>query len=189
MYQFKPATARILRLRQRIRDRVIQYDAERVRILTESTIKNEFVIPQIRRPLFFRDLCEQMTVLVDDDEIIVGNKGPHLFSSPSFPEWSGTDWVIDEVDAGKWTIREDGLYHNPDDEDCKYCIDPEDYRFLKENRAFWEHRKISTMADAWAPDCFQELKDLQITTKGIELLSDSRMGERVDQLVKGILKI
>ena len=163
MYQFKPATARILRLRQRIRDRVIQYDAERVRILTESTIKNEFVIPQIRRPLFFRDLCEQMTVLVDDDEIIVGNKGPHLFSSPSFPEWSGTDWVIDEVDAGKWTIREDGLYHNPDDEDCKYCIDPEDYRFLKENRAFWEHRKISTMADAWAPDCFQELKDLQIS--------------------------
>ena len=34
-----------------------------------------------------------------------------------------------------------------------------------------------------------QLKNIQITTKGIELLTDSRMGERVDQLLKGILKI
>ncbi len=34
-----------------------------------------------------------------------------------------------------------------------------------------------------------QLKDIQITPKGIEILSDSRMNERVDQLVKNILKL
>ena len=34
-----------------------------------------------------------------------------------------------------------------------------------------------------------QLKDIQITPKGIDFLSDNRMGERVDQLIKGIIKI
>ena len=34
-----------------------------------------------------------------------------------------------------------------------------------------------------------QLKDLQITPKGIDVLSDKQMGERVDQLLQGILKI
>ena len=33
-----------------------------------------------------------------------------------------------------------------------------------------------------------QLKNIQITPKGIDVLSDSRMGERVDQLVKEIIK-
>ena len=145
MYQFKPVSERILRLRNRIRDRVLIYDSERMRILTESTKRNENVMPAIRRPLFFRDLCEQMTTLVDDDEIIVGNKGPHLFSSVSYPEWSGTDWVIDAVDAGEWTMREDGMYHNPDTDDIRYCITPEDYEYMKSVQDYWLYRKNGTM--------------------------------------------
>ena len=54
MYQFKPATERILRLRERIRDRVLRYDAERVRILTESNQRNEYMLPAIKRPCFSR---------------------------------------------------------------------------------------------------------------------------------------
>ncbi len=164
MYQFKPASERILRLRERIRDRVLQYDAERVRILTESTKKNENVIPDIRRPLFFRDLCEKMTLIVDDDEIIVGNKGPHLFSSPSYPEWSGTDWVVDAIEAGVWDLRGDGLYHNPDSEDIKYVMSPEDYEYLKSVRDYWAFRKVGTMADAWQPECFEELQRLGVSS-------------------------
>ena len=163
MYQFKPASERILRMRRRIRDRVLIYDSERMRILTESTMRNEHVIPAIRRPLFFRDLCEQMTILVDDDEIIVGNKGPHLFSSVSYPEWSGTDWVIDAVDKGEWTLRDDGLYHNPESEDIRYCITPEDYEYMKSVQDYWRFRKNGTMVDAWQPECFKELRDLDIS--------------------------
>ena len=35
----------------------------------------------------------------------------------------------------------------------------------------------------------EQLKDIQITPKGIDMLADSKMGEQVDQLVKGILKL
>lgn len=34
-----------------------------------------------------------------------------------------------------------------------------------------------------------QLKDIQITPRGIDVLSDKRMGERVDQLLQGIIKI
>ncbi len=187
MYQFKPATERIRRMRERVRDRVLQYDAERVRILTESTQKNEYVMPAIRRPLFFYDLCQQMTVLVDDDEIIVGNKGPHLFSSPSYPEWSGTDWVVDAVSAGSWTLREDGLYHNPDSEDIRYCISPEDYEYLKSVTDYWRYRKVGTMADAWQPEGFEELSRLNVSNyvKG----GQSLIGLPAGHLIAGYRKI
>ena len=56
MYQFKPATERILRMRERIRDRVVRYDSERARILTESYQKNEYVVPIIKRPLALYEL-------------------------------------------------------------------------------------------------------------------------------------
>ena len=164
MYQFRPATERILRMRERIRDRVLVFDSERVRILTESTKRNEHVVPTIRRPLFFRDLCEQMTVLVEDDEIVVGNKGPQLFSSAAYFEWSGSDWIIDAIDRGEWTIREDGLYHNPDDDDIRYCISPEDYQYMKSIGEYWSTRQMGTMADAWQPDFFKELKDLNVSS-------------------------
>ncbi|MBQ8136331.1 MAG: hypothetical protein IJ174_02765 [Clostridia bacterium] len=35
----------------------------------------------------------------------------------------------------------------------------------------------------------EQLKDIQITPKGIDMLSDNRLGERVDQLIKGAIKI
>jgi len=34
-----------------------------------------------------------------------------------------------------------------------------------------------------------QLKDIQITPDGIDLLSDSKMSDKVDQLIKGILSI
>ena len=164
MYQFKPPTERIRRMRERIRDRALLFDAERVRILTESTKRNELVIPAIRRPLFFRDLCEQMTILVDDDELIVGNKGPTLFSSPGYPEWSSGDWILDAIDRGEWTLGSDGLYHSPDADDVHYTMPEEDYIYLKSVREFWSTHRLSAMMNAWQPEGFDELRDLNISS-------------------------
>ena len=40
MYQFSPAIERILRMREIIRERIVRYDSERARIVTESNKKN-----------------------------------------------------------------------------------------------------------------------------------------------------
>lgn len=164
MYKFRPATERILRMRERIRDRVVQYDAERGRIITESYQANENVIPIIRRPLAFKALCEQMTVLVDDDEIIVGNKGPNFFSSPSYPEWGTTEWVVNDIADGKWTLGEDLMYRNPKEDGIKYCMSKEDYEYLRSIQPYWKGRTVGAMADAWQPDGFEELKRLNVSS-------------------------
>jgi len=187
MYQFKPATERILRLREEIRDRVLIFDAERNRILTESNRRNENVIPAIRRPMFFKDLCEQMTILVGDDEIIVGNKGPHMFTSAAYPEWSGADWTIDAITAGEWTLEADGLYHNPASDDIKYCMNPADYEYMKSTKAYWADRKVGTVMDAWQPDFFEELKALNVSS--YKEGGQGLMGLPAGHLIAGYRKI
>ena len=164
MYEFKPATERVMRMRDRIRERVVRYDAERAKILTECYKKNEHVIPIIKRPLSLYAICEKMTILVDDDELIVGNKGPNFFSSPAYPEWGITDWVVGEIEAGHWTLESDGLYHNPKSEGIKYAMSKDDYEYLLGVRAYWAERKVGTMADAWKPDGFEELARLNVSS-------------------------
>ena len=164
MYQFRPVTERIRYMRELIRDRVVRYDAERGRILTESYQKNEHVIPIIKRPLGFKAICEQMTILVEDFELIVGNKGPNYFSSPAYPEWGSTDWVIADIASGRWTLKEDGLYHNPPEEGIKYVMSREDYEYMSSVMPYWKERKIGTMADAWQPEGFEELQRLNVSS-------------------------
>ena len=65
----RPISDRIARVRKHFKD--AEYHSmyccsERTRILTESYRKNEADYPLLKRAKFFRDLCEQMTVLVED---------------------------------------------------------------------------------------------------------------------------
>ena len=135
MYEFSPATDRILNMREKIRDRVIYNDAERTQIITEVYKKYDHVVPIIQRSLAFKALCEKISVWVGDDELIVGCKGPHFFSSPQYPEWGVTDWIVEPIMNGEWKIGEDGLYHNPDGEEIKHVISPEDYEIIRDSRS------------------------------------------------------
>ncbi len=164
MYEFRSATERVKKFRQLIRDRVVCMDPERAVILTEAYKKYENIAPSIKRPLAFRDICEKMTLLVGDYELVVGNRGKYYFSSTDYPEWSGVEWMFAAVESGEWTIREDGKYHNPDHQEIKLCVTPEDYRARKEIDEYWRFRKVGTMADAWQPDGFDELKRLNASS-------------------------
>ena len=113
MYSFRPVTERIQYMRNLIRDRTIQVDAERALIVTESFIRNKNTLPSIKRPLAFYDICERMTVRVEDFEIIVGNKAKTFCGSCILAEWIGESWIPDMVDSGEWKKHEDGLYHSP----------------------------------------------------------------------------
>ena len=159
MYEFCPATDRVKRIREKIRDRVLRLDSERGILITEASKKYEHVVPIIRRPLLTRELVKNMTIRIEDDEIIVGNKGPYFFSSPASPEWNTSDWIVDAVKSGEWTMREDGLYHNPDDEEVRQCISQEDYDALVGVYDYWKDKKVGTVADAWQPDGFVELQN------------------------------
>ena len=164
MYTFSPVTPRILKMREQIRERVVHNDAERARLLTEAYKKYEDVLPIIKRPLSVKYVIERMHFYVGDEELIVGGKGGHIFSACQYPEMMNSDWILQGVESGEWTIREDGLYHNPDDEELKHEISPEDYEFLRDTREFWEHHRLAREADAWQPDGFDELQRLNVSS-------------------------
>lgn len=162
MYQFKPVTARIAQMHQMVRDRVIQVDAERARLVTESYQKNEHVLPMIRRARATYDLCAGMTIRVEDFELIVGNKASCFCGAPVFPEWEGAGWIPPMVEKGVWTLREDGLYHNPEGEELRLSISPEDVDALRAIAPYWKDHTISTTANAWQPAGYEELCALEV---------------------------
>ncbi|MCD7793082.1 MAG: hypothetical protein LUG92_06700, partial [Oscillospiraceae bacterium] len=164
MYQFTTATDRIWKMREIIRDRVIRNDAERMIIITDAYQKYDGMPPIIKRPMALLELCKRISVLIEDWELIVGARGPHYFSSPQYPEWNMSDWVVEPVISGDWTLREDGLYHNPDTEVIRHTISPEDYEAIMERRDFWTKRRVGTMPDSWQPEYYEELKRLNVSS-------------------------
>ena len=164
MYKFRPATDRIQLMHQLIRNRVIRTDAERALIVTLSNKRNEHVVPIIKRARAAYDICSQMTIRVEDFEIIVGNKAKHFLGSCVTPEWSGEGWIPAMVEDGTWSLQDDGLYHNPDSEELNLSISPEDVDALLSIRDYWKGRTISATADAWQPDGYDELCRLNVCT-------------------------
>ena len=188
MYEFSNATERIWKMRGRIRDRVIRCDSDRALIITEASKKYENIVPIIKRPLVFKEIAEKITTYVDDDEIIVGAKGPYFFSSPSYPEWGNQYWIIDAVRRGDWTMREDGLYHNPDTDEVRLSISEEDCAALESIREYWEFRKVGTVAQAWQPDGYDELVRLAVSQYG-ERSGMPLIGLSAGHLIAGYPKI
>ena len=78
MYTFKPVSERMQHMHQLIRDRVIQSDSETAMITTRCFQENENLIPCLRRPTVLKAICEQMTVRVEDFEMIVGNSSKNF---------------------------------------------------------------------------------------------------------------
>jgi formate C-acetyltransferase len=142
-------------MRELIRDRVIQWDAERALIITESNKRNENVVPIIKRPLGTYDVCSKMTVRIEDFELIVGNKAKSFLGSGTMAEWNGSGWIPPM--AENWNLKDDGLYHNPDDEELRMTISPEDLEALKSIGGYWKGKTVGTTADAWQPDGYEEL--------------------------------
>ncbi|MBR2831703.1 MAG: hypothetical protein IKE57_02110 [Oscillospiraceae bacterium] len=164
MYTFKPVTERVMKYRNKIRDRVLIGDMERARIITESYKKYNEMLPVIKKAKAHYDYCSQCTCFIGDDELIVGARGKSLFASPQYPEWGVSDWIIHPIRNGEWTLEEDGLWHNPPTEPAPQAIAPEDVDYLESIVDFWKDKKCGQMADAWQPDHFEELKRLNVSS-------------------------
>lgn len=89
---------RISRLRQRFFDIQPEICPERARFFTESMKKSEGDPIVLRRARSFYDVLDRMTVLVSEDELIVGNQARRPRSSPVYPEYS-YEWLIKEFEG------------------------------------------------------------------------------------------
>jgi len=77
---------RVERLRQRIVDAPREVCVERARYLTQSTAANWDLHPLTRMSMALEHILENMTVVIRNDELIVGCRTSKLKGAPLFPE-------------------------------------------------------------------------------------------------------
>ena len=159
MYEHNPVTPRMQHMRDLIRDRVIWIDAEQANIITETDRQCGAMLPYLKHAKYLKAICEQKTVRVEDFEVIVGNRGTRFCGSGVNPQWEGGGMWLFSIEAGSWTIREDGCYHNPDDFGCHLAMTVQDYEGLCKVREYWTGKTMNDIANASElPASFREVQ-------------------------------
>ena len=166
MYQFREVSSRMDLLHQKVRNRVIRFSAENALIKTEAYKKFGRAVPAIRRPKIVHEVCEKMTLRVEDEDIIVSNLSPYFCGCNINPQAGGKHWAIACVERGEWTLQEDGLYHNPESDELRYCIAPEDVEAIRSVADYWSDKTMTSISAAWRPDDWDELARLRCTHAG-----------------------
>ena len=163
MRHWRSVTERVERFHNRIRDRIIRIDTERAENMTAFYKKYEHMVPVIARSKALKYICENHTALVEDDELICANQAAGFCANLVYPEWSGGGWILGEIAAGKYELKEDGYYHNPDDADIPIIVSAEDVQKLKEIDDWWQGRKITDTANAWYPEGYEEFCRMDVS--------------------------
>ncbi len=169
MYQFKDTTDRVQRYRDKIRNRELTFDLDRAKIVTDSYKRLENTIPIIKKAMAQYDYCEKCAIYIDDDELIVGSRGSHLFSSAQYPEWGEFEgpvhWIDFLVKQGLWDMGDDGYYHNPRNSPALQRVHPDDLKWIEEEGIpFWHGKACGNPVADWLPDYYDELADLACTS-------------------------
>ena len=131
MYQFKPFTERIARMRDRVRDRIIIADPAKSRIKSEAQAKYKNYPPMLQKPAESLYVISHMPIDIVEDEYFAGDVGNKHWGAAS-----GSMWAMMDIEH-TWPMGEDGLYHAPDDDPLyshqKLAISPEDLKEMRED--------------------------------------------------------
>jgi formate C-acetyltransferase len=148
MFMLSSVTDRLTRLREEFRGEKTYRDkpvlsAEVPRLLTEAYQMYEADAVIIKRAKALKHICDNMTILVRPDELVVGNVAPAGRACVLWLE-NGADWLWDELESGVFENRGlDTEGHSITKEDKEYLLGIKDY---------WEPRSVSARIHATAPD-------------------------------------
>lgn len=137
---------RVEELRQKSLDAVPTISMERAQIVTEAYKKyqGKVSIP-VLRALTFKELMEKKTICINDNELIVGERGPKPKATPTYPELCcHTLEDLDTID------RREKVFFKIDEESKKIQE--------KEIIPFWEGKSmrnllLDNMSEEWK-DCY-----------------------------------
>lgn len=91
-------TQRLKRLKEQIVHAVPEVYAERALLITRAYQENENEPEAIRKARAMEKIFRESTVLIRDDELIVGCKTPTALGSPLYPEFN-VQWLKNEIDT------------------------------------------------------------------------------------------
>lgn len=151
MYLFRPVSDRVARMKELYRNTPFVLDAERALIVTESYKEHWHAPAAIRKAQSLYDICAQMTIRVEKDELIVGNIGKNYKGTTMWPENDGMAWLYNELETGVFDAREfqdEPMSFPQEERDLLYTI-----------RDFWRDNCFSAFMDAAMPEGYEPLID------------------------------
>ncbi len=155
MYEFSPVTPRVARIRKTYRDSRPKVCIERFRLVTDFYRENAALPAMVKRAKNLANLCEKMPVLVNDEEVIVGELTSFYRGSALYPEYS-IGWFFDEIRNGLFYERTLDPY-DMDQDDIDHVMQQED---------FWANNEISVFNDAALPPEFHDIVGNGVVTFG-----------------------
>ncbi|MDX1284934.1 MAG: pyruvate formate lyase family protein, partial [Draconibacterium sp.] len=138
-------TERISALREKVLSTKPSVCTERARFYTEVYSENEDQPVIIKRALALEKTLQEMTIFIDEGELIVGNQSSAHRAAPIFPEYA-VDWLPEEMDE---------LDKRPGD---AFFITEEHKKELAEIAKWWKGKVLWDRGRALMS---QELRDLQ----------------------------
>lgn len=110
-----PVSDRVQRIRARYRDTLPAVCSARLNIVTDYYVRHLGEPGFLIRAGSFKDICERMPVLVNDDEIIVGSLATTYRGAALYPEVSGISFLCDEIRSGEFFERKLDPYYISED--------------------------------------------------------------------------
>ncbi len=165
MYQFRPVTERIARLRDKVRDRVIIADVGKSRIKAQAQAKYKDFPPVVRRPAEALYVIENMPIDIVEDEYFVGDVGNKHWGAQMGELWTS----LCDIEH-TWPIGEDGLHHAPDNDPFyshqKLAISPEDLQGFRDDARRAREANGGIRPEHWLPEGAMDVFRLQCTAFG-----------------------
>lgn len=135
---------RIKKLRDRVLDTKPSVCTERARFYTEVYRNNEAKPVSIKRAIALQETLRNMTIYIDEGELIVGNHSSKLNAAPFFPEYAVT-WMLKELDE---------FDKRPGD---AFYLTESTKEEIREICPFWEGRTTLDKGYALMPDEYKEV--------------------------------
>ena len=151
MYELKPITERVRKIRAKYRNTKPEICIARYQLVTEFYKNNPQLTGILKRARNLKNICENIPVNIYEDEMIVGEQGYKYRSCALYPE-TGFAWIKDEIDT--LPTR----YVDP------YDITEEHKQYILDTYDFWLTHTHGSQADAYVPDFLYAHEGNGVTT-------------------------
>jgi formate C-acetyltransferase len=137
MYTLKPVTERVAKMREKYRSTQPEICTSRYRLITEFYRDNPDMTGILKRAKNFLNICENISIRIDDGEVIVGAQSSKYRACALYPE-NSVIWLKEELESGYMMTRD----IDP------YIVSDEDKDYILSTVDFWMKECMSAKTDA-----------------------------------------
>jgi pyruvate formate-lyase/glycerol dehydratase family glycyl radical enzyme len=165
-------TERITKLKDQILSVLPTICTERARFYTDVYRENEDSPVIIKRAIALDKTLKEMTIYINDGELIVGNHSSKLRAAPIFPEYV-TSWIINELDE---------LDKRPGD---AFFINDDHKKELKEICGWWKGKTLADRGYSLMSQLNREIHDSGIIRAEGNLTSgDGHLAVNIEKILE-----